>query len=52
FIADETSVVMLDDIEVDLELTFQEEPEAILRRKTRQLRNKKDTIGKSLMEAS
>ncbi|GJT75487.1 putative reverse transcriptase domain-containing protein [Tanacetum coccineum] len=39
-LAYETSVVTLEDIEVDPELTSQEEPEAILGRKTRQLRNK------------
>nr|GEU38981.1 hypothetical protein [Tanacetum cinerariifolium] len=40
FLADEMNVVTLDDIEIDLELTSQEEPKAILGRKTRQLRNK------------
>ncbi|GJX63561.1 hypothetical protein Tco_0296461 [Tanacetum coccineum] len=40
-LADKTSVVTLDDIEIDPELTSQEEPEAIFRRKMRQLRNKK-----------
>ncbi|GKB10764.1 hypothetical protein Tco_0844687 [Tanacetum coccineum] len=39
-LADETSVVTLDDIEIDPELNSREEPEAILGRKTRQLRNK------------
>ncbi|GJT10556.1 putative reverse transcriptase domain-containing protein [Tanacetum coccineum] len=39
-LADKTSVVTLDDIEVDLEFTSHEEPEAILGRKTRQLKNK------------
>ncbi|GJX61297.1 hypothetical protein Tco_0294197 [Tanacetum coccineum] len=39
-LADESSMVTLDDIEFDPELTSQEEPEAILGRKTIQLRNK------------
>ncbi|GJT16099.1 putative reverse transcriptase domain-containing protein [Tanacetum coccineum] len=39
-LADATSVVTLDDIEIDLELTSQEDLEAILGRKIRQLRNK------------
>ncbi|GJY69566.1 putative reverse transcriptase domain-containing protein [Tanacetum coccineum] len=37
-LADETSVVTLDDIEIDSELNSQEEPKAILGRKTRQLK--------------
>ncbi|GJU30156.1 hypothetical protein Tco_0331255 [Tanacetum coccineum] len=40
YLADETSVATLDDIEIDPELNSQEEPKAILRRKTSQLRNK------------
>ncbi|GJW89254.1 putative reverse transcriptase domain-containing protein [Tanacetum coccineum] len=40
FLADEMNVVTLDDIEIDPELTSQEELKAILGRKTRQLRNK------------
>ncbi|GKF97363.1 hypothetical protein Tco_0293184, partial [Tanacetum coccineum] len=39
-LADESSVITLDDVEVSLELTFQEEPVVILGRKSRQLRNK------------
>ncbi|GKA25893.1 putative reverse transcriptase domain-containing protein [Tanacetum coccineum] len=39
-LADESSVITLDDVEVSSELTFQEEPVAILGRKSRQLRNK------------
>ncbi|GJX82467.1 hypothetical protein Tco_0331948 [Tanacetum coccineum] len=39
-LADETSVVTLDDIKIYPELTSQEEPEAILGRKMRQLKNK------------
>nr|GEV57451.1 putative reverse transcriptase domain-containing protein [Tanacetum cinerariifolium] len=38
-LADKTRVVTLDDIEIDSELTSQEEPDVILRRKVRQLRN-------------
>ncbi|GKC03277.1 RNA-directed DNA polymerase, eukaryota, reverse transcriptase zinc-binding domain protein [Tanacetum coccineum] len=39
-LADESSVVTLDDVVINPELTFQEEPVAILGRKSRQLRNK------------
>nr|GEV33266.1 putative reverse transcriptase domain-containing protein [Tanacetum cinerariifolium] len=39
-LADESSVIALDEVEISLELTFQEEPVAILERKSRQLRNK------------
>ncbi|GJX79209.1 putative reverse transcriptase domain-containing protein [Tanacetum coccineum] len=39
-LSDESSVITLDDVEINPELTFQEEPVAILERKSRQLRNK------------
>ncbi|GKD92357.1 hypothetical protein Tco_1372194 [Tanacetum coccineum] len=39
-LADESSVITLDDIEIDPELTSREEPVTILGRKSRQLRNK------------
>ncbi|GJU74579.1 putative reverse transcriptase domain-containing protein [Tanacetum coccineum] len=39
-LANESSVVTLDDIEIDPELTIREEPMTILGRKSRQLRNK------------
>ncbi|GKC83141.1 putative reverse transcriptase domain-containing protein [Tanacetum coccineum] len=39
-LADESSVVTLDDVVINPELTFQEKPVAILGRKLRQLRNK------------
>ncbi|GKA55734.1 putative reverse transcriptase domain-containing protein [Tanacetum coccineum] len=39
-LSDESSVITLDDVEINPELTFQEEPIAILGRKSRQLRNK------------
>ncbi|GJX15352.1 hypothetical protein Tco_0216184 [Tanacetum coccineum] len=39
-LSDESSVITLDDVEINPELTFQEEPVAILGRKSRQLRNK------------
>nr|GEW42271.1 hypothetical protein [Tanacetum cinerariifolium] len=39
-IADESSVIALDEVEISPELTFQEEPVAILERKSRQLCNK------------
>ncbi|GJV41187.1 putative reverse transcriptase domain-containing protein [Tanacetum coccineum] len=39
-LADESSVITLDDIEINPEITTQEEPVAILGRKSRQLRNK------------
>ncbi|GKA99129.1 putative reverse transcriptase domain-containing protein [Tanacetum coccineum] len=39
-LADESSVVSLDEVEINPKLTFQEEPVAILGRKSRQLRNK------------
>ncbi|GJY85323.1 hypothetical protein Tco_0499349 [Tanacetum coccineum] len=38
--ADKSSVITLDDIEIDPELTFREEPVTILGQKSRQLRNK------------
>nr|GFA92405.1 putative reverse transcriptase domain-containing protein [Tanacetum cinerariifolium] len=39
-LADESSVIALDEVEISPKLTFQEELVAILRRKSRQLRNK------------
>ncbi|GKC65925.1 zinc finger, CCHC-type, retrotransposon gag domain protein [Tanacetum coccineum] len=39
-LANESSVITLDDIEIDPELTIREEPMTILGRKSRQLRNK------------
>ncbi|GJQ96547.1 hypothetical protein Tco_0007686 [Tanacetum coccineum] len=39
-LSDESSVITLDDVEINPELTFQEEPVSILGRKSRQLRNK------------
>ncbi|GJY74154.1 putative reverse transcriptase domain-containing protein [Tanacetum coccineum] len=39
-LADESNVITLDDVEIDPELTSQEEPMTILGRKMRQLRNK------------
>nr|GEW49721.1 hypothetical protein [Tanacetum cinerariifolium] len=39
-LADESSMIILDDVEIDPELTSQEEPMIILGRKLRQLRNK------------
>ncbi|GKE09763.1 hypothetical protein Tco_1413314, partial [Tanacetum coccineum] len=39
-LADESSVITLDDIEIDPELTSREEPKTTLGRKLRQLRNK------------
>nr|GEZ27820.1 hypothetical protein [Tanacetum cinerariifolium] len=39
-LTDESSVITLDDVEIDSELTFQEEPMTILGRKSRQLGNK------------
>ncbi|GJZ67188.1 putative nucleotidyltransferase, ribonuclease H [Tanacetum coccineum] len=39
-LADESSMITLDDIEINPEITTQEEPVAILGRKSRQLRNK------------
>nr|GEV35210.1 putative reverse transcriptase domain-containing protein [Tanacetum cinerariifolium] len=45
-LTNETSVVTLDDIEVDPELTSQEEPKAILGSKMRQLRNKEIPLAK------
>ncbi|GKA17561.1 hypothetical protein Tco_0697398 [Tanacetum coccineum] len=39
-LADESSVITLDDVEIDPELTSRKEPETILGRKSRQLRNK------------
>nr|GEZ68103.1 hypothetical protein [Tanacetum cinerariifolium] len=39
-LADESSMITLDDVEINLELTFQEEPVAFLGRKSRQLHNK------------
>ncbi|GJW73338.1 putative reverse transcriptase domain-containing protein [Tanacetum coccineum] len=40
YLADESSVITLDDVEINSEITFQEEPMTILGRKSRQLRNK------------
>nr|GEW47670.1 putative reverse transcriptase domain-containing protein [Tanacetum cinerariifolium] len=45
-LVDESSVITLEDIEIDRKLTFQEEPKAILGRKTRQLRNKEISLVK------
>ncbi|GKB44109.1 putative reverse transcriptase domain-containing protein [Tanacetum coccineum] len=45
-LADESSVITLDDVEIDPELTSQEEPMTILGRKSRQLRNKVITLVK------
>ncbi|GJY21672.1 putative nucleotidyltransferase, ribonuclease H [Tanacetum coccineum] len=39
-LAEESSVITLDEVEINLESTFQEEPITILGRKSRQLRNK------------
>ncbi|GJZ49284.1 putative nucleotidyltransferase, ribonuclease H [Tanacetum coccineum] len=39
-LSDESSVITLDDVEINPKLTFQEEPVAFLGRKSRQLRNK------------
>ncbi|GJZ65576.1 hypothetical protein Tco_0622272 [Tanacetum coccineum] len=39
-LTDEASVITLDDVEINPEMITQEEPEAILGRKSRQLRNK------------
>nr|GEX15627.1 putative reverse transcriptase domain-containing protein [Tanacetum cinerariifolium] len=39
-LADESSVIALDEVEITSELNFQEEPVAILGRKSRKLRNK------------
>ncbi|GJV00748.1 hypothetical protein Tco_1330018 [Tanacetum coccineum] len=39
-LAEESSVITLDDVEIDPELTSREEPITILGRKSRQLRNK------------
>nr|GEU49537.1 hypothetical protein [Tanacetum cinerariifolium] len=39
-LADESSVITLDEVEINPESTFQEEPLTILGRKSRQLRNK------------
>ncbi|GJW16099.1 hypothetical protein Tco_0020232 [Tanacetum coccineum] len=39
-LAEESSVITLDDVEIDPELTSREEPITILERKSRQLRNK------------
>ncbi|GJT57280.1 putative reverse transcriptase domain-containing protein [Tanacetum coccineum] len=45
-LAEESSVIPLDDVEIDPELTSQEEPITILGRKSRQLRNKIITLVK------
>ncbi|GJS17938.1 hypothetical protein Tco_0412410 [Tanacetum coccineum] len=39
-LADESSVITLDDVEIDQDLTSREEPMTVLGRKSRQLRNK------------
>nr|GEX27961.1 hypothetical protein [Tanacetum cinerariifolium] len=39
-LADESSMIALDELEISPELTFQEEPIAVLKRKSRQLQNK------------
>ncbi|GJS70342.1 reverse transcriptase domain-containing protein [Tanacetum coccineum] len=46
FLADESSVITLDDVEMNPEITSQEEPVAILGRKSRQLRNKEILVVK------
>nr|GEU34859.1 putative reverse transcriptase domain-containing protein [Tanacetum cinerariifolium] len=45
-LADESSVIALDEVEISPELTFQEEPVAILGRKSRQLQNKQISLVK------
>nr|GEZ19319.1 hypothetical protein [Tanacetum cinerariifolium] len=45
-LANESSVIALDEVEISQELTFQEEPVAILGRKSRQLRNKEISLVK------
>ncbi|GJX64328.1 putative reverse transcriptase domain-containing protein [Tanacetum coccineum] len=45
-LSDESSIITLDDVEINPELTFQEEPVVILGRKSRQLRNKEITLVK------
>ncbi|GJT89758.1 putative reverse transcriptase domain-containing protein [Tanacetum coccineum] len=45
-LADESSVITLDEVEVSPDLTFQEEPIAILGRKSRQLHNKEISLVK------
>nr|GEV01053.1 hypothetical protein [Tanacetum cinerariifolium] len=45
-LSDESSVITLDDVKINPELTFQKEPITILRRKSRQLRNKEITLVK------
>ncbi|GKB05145.1 putative reverse transcriptase domain-containing protein [Tanacetum coccineum] len=45
-LSDESSIITLDDIEINSELTVQEEPVAILGRKSRQLRNKEISLVK------
>nr|GEY15547.1 hypothetical protein [Tanacetum cinerariifolium] len=52
WLADESSVITLDDIEIYLELTSREEPKTILGRKLRQLQNKVIPLVKVQMEAS
>nr|GEU87064.1 putative reverse transcriptase domain-containing protein [Tanacetum cinerariifolium] len=44
-LADKSSVITLDDIEINPELTSREEPKTILGRILRQLRNKSDSVG-------
>nr|GEU77560.1 putative nucleotidyltransferase, ribonuclease H [Tanacetum cinerariifolium] len=45
-ILDESSVITLEDVKINPELTFQEQPVAILGRKSRQLRNKEISLVK------
>ncbi|GJV40828.1 putative nucleotidyltransferase, ribonuclease H [Tanacetum coccineum] len=45
-LADESSAITLDEVEINLESTFQEEPITILGRKSRQLRNKEISLVK------
>ncbi|GJZ86641.1 putative reverse transcriptase domain-containing protein [Tanacetum coccineum] len=45
-LADESSVITLDEVEINPESTFQEEPITILGRKSRQLRNKEISLVK------
>ncbi|GJW94813.1 putative reverse transcriptase domain-containing protein [Tanacetum coccineum] len=45
-LSDESSVITLDEVEISPELTYQEEPVAILGRKSRQLRNKEISLVK------
>nr|GEU79367.1 hypothetical protein [Tanacetum cinerariifolium] len=45
-LADESSVITLDEIEIDLKLTSRKEPVAILRRKSKKVRNKEISLVK------